>query len=185
MRALTPIDIQIGLGEPHPFWGGSLNNPNFVANSGAVVGAARAAGTPVLHVRHNSTHPQSPLQKGSPGHEFQPQVAPIAGERVFEKTVNSAFVGTGLDAVLHQMGISRLIMFGLTTEHCVSTSVRMGANLGFDITLVGDACAAHPKVGLDGQPIDADTVHGVNLASLHGEFAQVITTQEAITLLGG
>lgn len=193
MRVMVTIDIQIGLSQPHAFWGGAHNNPDFAQNTGALVAAARRAAIPILHVRHNSTHPGSPLQKGTPEHEFQPQIAPIPGERVFEKTVNSAFIGTGLEAVLHQMGASQLIMFGLTTDHCLSTSVRMAANLGFTVTLVGDACAAHPKVGpakvssakvgLDAAVIDADTVHTVHLASLHGEFADVVTTQEALNAL--
>lgn len=104
------------------------------------------------------------------------------------KDVNSAFVGTGLETFLRENGVRQLIICGLTTDHCVSTSVRMANNLRIvdivengvlvdegDIVLVGDACATFAKGG-----IDAETIHQVNLASLDGEFAQVRETVDVI-----
>jgi isochorismate hydrolase len=57
---------------------------------------------------------------------------------VFRKHVNSAFIGTGLEAYLQTQGIRDLVLVGLTTDHCVSTSARMAANLGFAVTVVAD-----------------------------------------------
>jgi nicotinamidase-related amidase len=70
---------------------------------------------------------------------------------------------------------------GITTEHCVSTTVRLAASLGFAVDLVGDACHATAKRRADGAgEIDAETVHQIELAILDGEFAHVVTTRDVI-----
>jgi len=184
MLAVIPIDIQQGL-DSYDHWGGQRSNPHFEAHAARLLAAARDNGHPVIHIKHNSTSPRSPLRPGQPGNAFKPEAAPAPSEPVLEKTVNSAFIGTGLEPRLREMGVDHLVMLGLTTEHCVSTSVRMGANLGFRVTLAGDATAAFPTMTPDGERIDAETHHKVHLAALHREFATVITTDEAVSLLQG
>jgi nicotinamidase-related amidase len=149
-----------------------------------VLTAWRDAGLPIVHVHHRSVRPQSPLYPGKPGVEVKPEVAPRDGEPVFTKTVNSAFIGTPLESWLRERGIEHVAILGLTTNHCVSTSVRMAANLGFDTVLIGDACAANAATGPDGREWDAETVHAVSLASLHNEFATVMTADEVIQSIG-
>ncbi len=180
--ALVPIDIQQGL-DDEAYYGGRRNNPAFEENVARLLGAARTVGAAIVHLKHNSTEPQSPLRPGHPGNAFKPEAEPQPGEPVFEKTVNSGFIGTDLEARLRAAGVTEIMAFGLTTEHCVSTTVRMAGNLGFRVCLVGDACAAFPKVAPDGRRLDAELVHDTHLASLHGEFADVITTHAAITRL--
>jgi nicotinamidase-related amidase len=94
--------------------------------------------------------------------------------------VNSAFIGTGLEARLRDAGITAAVFAGLTTNHCVSTSVRMSGNLGFETYVAADACATFDRVGHDGRRYPAALVHAVSLASLHGEFATVLDTAEVI-----
>lgn len=175
--ALLLIDVQQAFDEPG--WG-ERNNPQAERNMQALLAAWRRAGWPVLHVKHLSTNPESPLRPGLPGNEFKPEVAPLAGEPVFSKSVNSAFIGTGLEEHLRSAGIRRLVLVGLTTDHCVSTTARMGANLGFEVVVADDATATHERTGHDGTHYPAEQMHRLALASLHGEFADVCSTAELL-----
>lgn len=175
--ALIVVDVQQGLDDP--VWG-TRNNPQAEANIARLLAAWRAANAPIYHVHHNSVRPTSPLRPGQPGNNFKPEALPEADEPVFEKTVNSAFIGTGLDERLRADGIERVVIVGLTTNHCVETSVRMAGNLGFDTYMVSDATATHDRTGPDGLHHSAETIHSVSLASLHGEFATVVDTASVL-----
>ena len=175
--ALLLIDVQAGLDDPRL---GQRNNPQAEANMARLLTHWRERGWPIYHVQHMSVHPESPLWPDAPGNAIKPIVAPLPGEPLLQKSVNSAFIGTDLEARLHADGIEALLVAGLTTDHCVSTSVRMASNLGFSVTLIADACACHERQGHDGTHYPADTVHDLALASLHEEFATILTTDEAL-----
>lgn len=175
--ALLVIDVQKGLDDPSL---GRRNNPQAEANIALLLAEWRKRGRPIIHIRHNSTEPNSPLRPELPGNDFKEEARPHLGEKQFTKTVNSAFIGTGLEEYLHQEGISSLVIIGLTTEHCVSTSTRMAGNLGFDVTLVSDATAAFEHKGFDGVVYSADAIHNINLVSLDGEFCTVRSTEEVL-----
>lgn len=178
-KALLLIDIQEGLDELD-FYGGARNNSDAEANCGRILNLFREKGWPVFHVKHNSTNPESPLFPGKQGNQIKAVVFPKEGEPVFEKNVNSAFIGTDLQQTLEAREINQLVIVGLTTEHCISTSVRMAANLGFEVILVSDATAAFDKVGVEGEWFEADLVHRTTLATLKDEFAQIIDTESLL-----
>jgi nicotinamidase-related amidase len=177
---LLIIDVQRGLDDPKY---GHRNNPDAEANMARLLAAWRAAGRPVVHVQHLSVRPDSPLRPGLPGADLKPEVAPLPGEPHFTKSVNSAFIGTGLEAWLRAHDYGSLVVVGLTTDHCVSSTVRMAANLGFDVTLVSDATATFERMAPDGTHIPAETMHRANLASLDGEFCAVKTTRQLLDSL--
>ena len=176
--ALVLIDIQVGFDDPE--WG-ARNNPDAEDVCGRLLEAWRRNGWPVVHIQHDSTEPDSSLAPGSPGHAHKSQVAPQADEPVLHKTVNSAFIGTDLEQRLREMAVPGVVFCGLTTDHCVSTTTRMSANLGFDTWLVADGCATFARQGPDGQLFAATLVHDVALASLHEEFATVLHSTDLLT----
>lgn len=134
-------------------------------------------------VQHLSTEPDSPLHPDRPGSALKPDVEPRDGELLVQKRVNSAFIGTTLDAYLKEEGIGGLVLAGYTTNHCVSTTARMAENLGFETVVVEDATAAFAAEGPSGRTYDADEVHAVSLANLHGEFATVMSTDAVLSKL--
>lgn len=178
--ALLLIDVQQGFSEPT--WG-ARNNPGAETQISTLLAAWRQAQWPVIHVQHMSQEPDSPLRAGLPGNAFQPAVSPLEGEPVFQKTVNSAFIGTLLEAYLRREGIRRLVIVGLTTDHCVSTTTRMAGNLGFEVLMVEDATATFERTGPDGVHYTAEQMHRTALASLHGEFAHVTSVREVLAQL--
>jgi nicotinamidase-related amidase len=178
--ALLLIDIQQGFDDP--FWG-QRNNPDAEKNVEKLLTTWRTTKRAVIHVKHDSIEAVSPLRPDHPGNAFKPEGLPLADEHIFSKNVNSAFIGTDLEAYLREQGLDTLVIAGLTTDHCVSTSTRMAGNLGFKVYLVHDACATFDKKTFDGQIIPAKEVHRVNLASLHEEFCKVVSTKDALKLV--
>lgn len=173
--ALMLVDVQKGFGDID-YWGGQRNNPDAERRCGELLGLWRERGLPVCHIQHCSTILRSPLHASNAGNAFQDIVVPRAGEVVFRKNVNSAFIGTDLQAWLDRAGIRKLVIAGLTTDHCISTTVRMAGNLGFEAFVVADAAATFNKTGVEGQHYSAELIHDTALASLSREFAQIVTS---------
>ena len=178
--ALLIIDVQQGFDDPR--WG-ARNNPAAEANTERLLHAFRASGRPVLHVFHDSRLADSPLRPGQPGNDAKPEARPLPGEPVYRKQVNSAFIGTTLEADLHSEGIDTLVIVGLTTNHCVSTTTRMAGNLGFRVLLVHDATATFDRAALDGRNRSAAEVHDAALSDLNEEFATIVSTGDVLQVL--
>lgn len=140
---------------------------------------------PLFFVKHCSTNPESPLAEGKPGNEIQDVVKPFPNETIIKKHVNSAFIGTDLKEQLNAANIQTLVIAGLTTDHCVSTTVRMAGNYGYETFLVADAVATFDKTGPDGKKYAAEIIHETALASLHNEFATVLNMNELFNKLTG
>ena len=179
--ALLIIDVQKGLDDPYY---GIRCYPEAEQNMRRILAGWRDQKRPVVHVQHLSVNPESPLYPDKPGCAIKEEVQPVGGELLFQKNVNSAFIGTGLEDYLKEQSIDTLLIVGLTTEHCVSTSVRMAANLGFDVWVVDDATAAFDCVDHTGTHHKAEDVHAISLATLNGEFATVLRTEDVLLNIG-
>jgi Isochorismatase family len=100
---------------------GARNNPQAESNIARLLTAWRSSGRPIRHVVHDSVEPNSLLRPDSPGNAIQAAATPKAGEPIYRKHVNSAFIRTGLESDLRHDGIGTVVIVGLTTNHCVST----------------------------------------------------------------
>jgi nicotinamidase-related amidase len=174
---LIVIDVQRAFDDPS--WG-PRNNPQAEARVADALTAWRAAGAPVIHVRHSSSGLFDP---DSETFAFKDEAVPEEDEPVVTKHVNSAFIGTDLEARLRQSGVEAVALVGLTTDHCCSTTARMAGNLGFETWVLGDAMATFDRTAPDGEVLPAAVMHQASLASLDGEFAEVLDTRAAVARL--
>ena len=170
---LLVIDVQAGMDDPRR---PPRNNPAAEANIARLLAAWRAAGRRCVHVRHDAPDPTSLFAPGQPGNAIKESVAPLPGEWLIVKHVNSAFIGTDLEARLRGAGVNTLVITGLVANYCVESTARMAGNLGFDTYVVGDATAAYDRPGPDGVLHAAADIHAMTLMNLHEEFATIITT---------
>jgi nicotinamidase-related amidase len=179
--ALVVVDVQQAFLDPRF---GERNNPQAESNIARLLAAWRSSGRPIRHVVHDSVEPNSLLRPNSRGNAIQANATPNDGEPVYRKHVNSAFIGTKLESDLHRDGIDTVVIVGLTTNHCVSTTARMAGNLGFKTFVVSDATASFARPALDGTLRPAEAVHSSALSDLHGEFATVVDTTEILKRVG-
>jgi nicotinamidase-related amidase len=175
--ALIVIDVQQAFNDPS--WG-ERNNPQAEDNIAALLAYWRRTDRPLFHIHHRSKRADGLFRPDAPGFSVKTQAQPLPGEPVICKDVNSAFIGTDLEQRLREAGIGTVVTCGITTDHCVSTSTRMAGNLGFDTHIVADATATFERTGPDGQHYSAQQMHDTALASLHREFATVVTTAEVL-----
>lgn len=174
---LLVIDVQQGFLDAS--WG-PRNNPDAEANIAQLIAVWRRDGRPIRHIHHSSRSPAGTFFRGTAGYEPKVEAAPALGERIHVKGVNSGFIGTTLEQDLRDAGIDTLVVVGLTTNHCVSTTVRMAGNLGFTVYLVEDATATFDRLGLDGKMRFAAEVHAAALSDLSEEFATIVSTDDVL-----
>jgi len=178
--ALIVVDVQRGFDDPA--WG-PRDNPDCEANVGRLLAAWRERGHPVVFVRHDSTEDGSPLAPEQPGNEFK-DVIEGEPDLLVAKSVNSAFYGDpDLHAWLREREIGALAICGITTNHCCETTARMAGNLGYDVSFCLDATCTFDRAGPDGVVIPAAELSRATAASLHGEFATVLGTDELLASL--
>ncbi len=177
---LLVIDVQMAFDNPR--WG-QRNNLAAEQHIGDLIGAWRADKRPLIHVQHVNPKAGSLFNPDGPGVVHKPEAAPLPGEPLISKDVNSAFIGTDLEERLRTAGTSTLVIVGITTDHCVSTTTRMAGNLGFTAYVVSDATATFERTGPDGAHYTAQQMHDTALASLNGEFATIVSTREVLAAL--
>ena len=169
--ALLIIDMQRDFVEPGGF-GAALGNDvsplqAVIAPCRTMLDAARAMGLMVIHTRegHSADLADCPpskmvrgrgairigdvgpmgrlLVRGEQGHGIVPQLAPVAGEVVVDKPGKGAFFATDLDHILHNRGMRSLIVCGVTTEVCVTTTVREANDRGYECVVLSDCVGSY------------------------------------------
>lgn len=177
--ALILIDIQKGFLDEN-YWGGNRNNKDAEKISGTLLEKWRALDLPVFHIRHSSVNPKSKLHESDPGFQFNDYVLPKHDECVITKNVNSAFIDTDLKERLDKQNIDTLVIIGITTNHCVSTTARMAGNFGYKTYVISDATAAFDRVGINGEKYEAELIHLTALANLNEEFVTVWNSEKLL-----
>lgn len=180
--ALLIVDLQRGM-QRHDL--PPRNNPGAEARIVELLAAWRAAGWPVVHVRHVSRQPGSPFAPGQPGVEFQPALAPRDDEAVFEKNVPDAFINSGLQRWLHVRDIRQVALVGVATENSVEASARSAGNLGFQTWVVADACFTFAKPDFHGTPRSADEVHAMALGQPARRVRRGTARRRTVAALAG
>jgi nicotinamidase-related amidase len=181
LPALLILDVQNGFDDP--FWG-ERNNPDAEQNIARLQTEWRKRKGHIIYTKHLSLLPDSPLHyKNKHGTEFKDLVKPFSNEMVYTKNVNSGFIGTELETYLKANLIVSVVITGLSTQHCVSTTTRMSANLGYQTFLVEDAIAAFGITDHKGVYHDPASIQEHELAMLQKEFATVATTDEILNEL--
>lgn len=176
-KALIIVDVQKAFDDKK--WG-VRNNLIAEENICKILQLWRDKGWAVIHIQHTSDNPSSLFYPKNKGFAIKEIVEPIDEEVIITKKVNSSFIGTNLEEYLKGNKITTVVITGLTTPHCVSTTTRMSGNLGFDTYLISDATAAFGMKDQNEIYYDAETIHNISLATLHDEFATIFTTEQLI-----
>jgi nicotinamidase-related amidase len=173
---LLVIDIQ-----KEYFEGGAcpLVEPEAAAGRAAeVLQRCREATVPVVHVQHVWDAPDAEaFRPGTPEAEIHPLVAPRQGEQVVTKEYPNAFRDTDLLGSLRRLDVDHLVVLGMMTSMCVDATVRAAGDLGFTVTVIGDACAA-PDLEHDGRTVPGADVHAAFLAALADGCATVVSSAD-------
>jgi nicotinamidase-related amidase len=149
----------------------------------ALLEAFRARGWPVVHVLHLGPGQVAPSpDAGEQGYRAHPGVRPRTGEPVIGKREANAFRDTELLATLRRLGTTRLVIVGMQTHMCVEAATRAAADLGFQVTVVHDACATRP-LAFQGVEVPAAQVHAAALAAMSGTYARVTSTAALLASL--
>jgi nicotinamidase-related amidase len=179
--ALIIIDVQKAIDASYHASHGPRNNSDAEMKIAQLLAVWRRERRTIIHVRHDSTFPESAYRPGQEGNDFKDEVAPVAGEVILPKRTNSAFIGTPLEEQLRASGIDTLVVTGVSTNNSVEATVRMAGNLGFETYLVADACFTFARPDFHGRLRSADEVHAMSLANLNGEYCSVVSTDIVLT----
>ncbi len=172
--ALVIVDIQNDY-----FPGGRFEQEGAEAagkNAARAIAAFRERGLPVIHIRHESLGPDAGFFiPGTEGAKIHPSVAPAEGEAVLLKHRPNSFLETDLEEKLRALGVERVVVAGMMTLMCIDATARAAKDLGFEVTVLHDACAAR-ELTFGGVTVPAAHVHAAFLAALSMVYAEVTDT---------
>lgn len=140
---------------------------------------ARAAGAPVVHVRHQSKG--KAFNPASSGYEIVKELTPRAGETIIDKGLPNSFAGTDLADRLTAIGRKNLLVGGFMTHMCISATVRSATDHGYMCTIAADTVATRDLPDVTGNgTVSADALNKVTLAALSDRFAWIVPSAKQI-----
>lgn len=170
-QALIVIDIQEGLVKENPF-----NTKNFIINTKAIIQHFRDQNIEVIFIRHSED--EGFLEKGSDNWQVYHELKPKEKETIFNKYYNSIFKDTELKEYLDRKNITDLTFVGMQVEFCIDTSVKVGFEYGYKITIVEDAVST-----FDNEHLSADKILSFYKEKIwQNRFAQLKTTKEILAI---
>lgn len=143
-----------------------------------LIDKARKSGTEVIYVRHDDGEGAA-LTKGKDGYDICSEIRPAEGERIFDKTVNSPFRGSGLLEYLRSMGTERIIVAGLQTEYCIDATVKCGFEHGFEVIVPAFCNTTADNEHMTGE----QTYRYYNEFIWKNRYAKCITAADAAALM--
>lgn len=177
--ALISIDMQQGIQRLET----PRNNPDAEHQIALLQQHWRKIGWPLVHIRHISRQASSVFAPGQAGALFQPALAPLPHEQVFEKNVTDAFCHSALERWLHVRGIADVVIVGVASENSVEATARSASNLGFNTYVVSDACYTFGKTDFVGTQRSAAEVHNMAMANLRDEYAKLLSSAQMLEQL--
>lgn len=148
------------------------------ANAARIVEAARGKGDRIVHVHHIAKEADSPLfAPGTDGIHPIPAVKPQDGDTVIIKNHPNSFRETTLQQALQADGIEAVTIVGAMSDVCIDATARAAADLGYDLTVVHDACATRDKTFGD-SVVPAAQVHATIMSALEFGYGKVTTTAD-------
>ena len=170
-QALIVIDIQEGLVKDNPF-----DTKNFIINTKAIIQHFRDQNIEVIFMRHSED--ESLLAMGSDNWQVYHELKPQENEKIFNKYYNSIFKDTELKEYLNRKNITDLTFVGMQVEFCIDTSVKVGFEYGYKITIVEDAIST-----FDNEHLPADKILSFYKEKIwQNRFAQLKTTKEILAI---
>lgn len=183
-RALIVIDVQ------NEYFDGALpiSYPppeTSLANVGQAMDAARAAGVPVIVVRHGEAEPDAAIFcEGTPAWELHPEIARREWDHLVDKTLPGSFTGTPLEAILAAASVDTLAITGYMTHMCVDTTSRQAAHRGLAVEILDDATGTLALENSGGKAT-AEELHRATLVAQGQFFADVVSTDEWLSRIDG
>jgi nicotinamidase-related amidase len=138
-----------------------------------IVRVHRSDGSDVEITRKDLFRKQPFAVEGTPGARVIDELSPLPGEYVIPKIRMSAFIGTELDLMLRNLGISELVVTGIQTPNCIRTTVFDAIAYNYPVTLVNDAVGAQ-----------SGDIHQANVRDMANIGVKITSVQDIPGLLG-
>lgn len=182
--ALIVVDIQNEYYAGKDFRGQMVipDGDKVLKNSQKLVSYAHQKGMQVYFVRHIAPKDSPLFAEGSVYARFHQDLQPSARDAIITKATPSSFVGTDLDAQLKKKGIKKVIVIGLMTHMCISSTARDAVPLGYNVIIPEDATATRDLDDGQGGVVDHKALQRVALAGVADVFAEIMTTKDVMAL---